>query len=112
MIDLKHPMCIKCKIKRPYFGFADRKRIYCRDCKIDGMINLKTPMCIKCNKIYPTFGLLGGKKEYCFTCKSDEMINLQNKTNKQNMNQENKIQKQNGDVDKFLNMEYILSEYS
>jgi len=40
------------------------------------------------------------------------MINLQNKTNKQNMNQENKIQKQNGDVDKFLNMEYILSEYS
>jgi hypothetical protein len=78
MIDIKHPKCINCNIKRPNFGMInDKKAQYCGDCKLDGMIDIKNPKCIICNIKRPSFGMINDKKaQYCNDCKLDGMINI------------------------------------
>ena len=76
MINIKHPKCIICNIKRPNFGMKDDKKAqYCSDCKSNEMIDIKNTKCIICNKKRPTFSMPNEKKaQYCSDCKLDNMI--------------------------------------
>jgi hypothetical protein len=56
MIDIKHPKCINCNLKRPNFNFANEKKaIYCGDCKKADMVDIKNPKCINCNLKQPVY---------------------------------------------------------
>ncbi len=81
MVNLKKPLCKKCKKTQPYYNYPGIKQgIYCNGCKKDGMINVVTNENVKCkcNKI-ASFNYDGEKAQFCKTCKLDGMINVRNK---------------------------------
>ena len=80
MIDVKHPKCIKCKVKRPVFNFEGKsKAIYCAGCSEPGMIDVKSSKCIKCKVKQPHFNFEGESKAiYCAGCSEPGMIDVKN----------------------------------
>ena len=78
------PKCIEedCKTIPNYNYIGQKKGLYCKKHKKDGMIDVRSKTCIEedCKKI-PLYNHIGQKKVlYCKKHKKDEMINVKSKT--------------------------------
>ena len=63
MIDVLHPRCIKCKVKRPTFNFeGETDAIHCKECSSIGMIDVTNTKCIVCKIKIPNFNFEGESK--------------------------------------------------
>ena len=67
MVDIKHPKCITCKEKAPFFNYAgETKALYCSGCSLADMVDIKSPKCITCKEKRPVFNYAGETKAlYC-----------------------------------------------
>ena len=73
-IDIKHPKCIVCKIKRPNFNYQGHsKATYCSGCKLPDMIDIKNPKCIVCKK-RASYGIPCNRPNKCVNHKENGMI--------------------------------------
>jgi EsV-1-7 cysteine-rich motif len=77
MININR-LCI-CYNKRPCFNYEyEKKALYCKDCKLDGMIDVINKKCTICNIKRPSFNYSDEKKGlYCDDCKLDGMIDVE-----------------------------------
>ena len=78
MVDVKHPKCIKCKIKIPTFNKeGESQRLYCSGCAEPGMVDVKHPKCIKCKIKRPNCNKEGEAKAlYCRGCAEPGMVDV------------------------------------
>ena len=79
MIDVTHSRCKKCTTQPTYNFEGEKKPIYCKEHKENGMINvLETRKCLKCNK-YPLYNFESETKGiYCVEHKEKNMIDVVN----------------------------------
>ena len=75
MVDIKHPKCITCKVKRPSFNIiGEAKALYCSGCAEPNMVDIKHPKCITCKKSRPSYGIPGFAPTMCAKHKTANMI--------------------------------------
>ncbi len=78
MVDVKHPKCITCKIKRPNFNNAgETTGLYCSGCALPNMVDVKRPKCITCKIKQPNFNNAGETTGlYCSGCALPNMVDV------------------------------------
>lgn len=81
MVDVRTgKKCAKCqKYKICSYNYPGQPKIFCGDCKLEGMINQnKHRLCIKCNKNRARYNYIGLKPKYCrsLECRTKDMINV------------------------------------